>query len=385
MHDQSAPSFMAPPAPVASASPGDAASAGNAAPDAQAMLTFRGVLRDLRADAQDLRAALVEIRAKSELEDAETRAKEIASALESADGVFARHRQQINELLGRVREIFQQQPSIYDWCSDEVTRLENSWVRIGFTWPEGDQSEDQIVQNIDGATALLDKMIYLCGQLTMPARINQHLETLRIGQTLDFHKNFSDELEIDTDRTRLLGYLADHPFIVDGVVDEENGVIYRASRQFRRRLLSYVLLLAAVALGFGLVFVMTNMNTWLVIDDWKPAGRFQSLAAVYVFLLLGAVAHTLVDAVKQSRENSGSGLQAMTDWLLWLHVQESALLMSVLYLWIGLIGLAFSFDEVQWITGFFVGYSIDSFVDLFLQRFSRAVSTQTEAISGQLV
>jgi hypothetical protein len=357
------------------------ASTAGAGPNGQAMMAFRGVLRELRAEAQDLESALALVRAKSELADAATRAKEIKTALENARGVFDRDRQRINEQLEKLRELFQQPLVIYDWCSDEVVHLENAWGRIGDSWPEEDQSEDQIIQNIDSARTSLDKMIYLSGQLTIPARVNQHLETLRIGQTLDFHKNFSDELENEADRARLLAYLSDHPYVVDGIVDAQNGVIYRASRHAGRQLFSYVMLLTAIALGFGLVFVMTNMNAWLGIDDWKPADRFQSLASVYVFLLLGAVVHLLVGAVKQSREKTGSELLAMRDWLLWLHVKESALLMAILYLWVGLIGLAFSFDEVQWVTGFFVGYSIDSFVDLFLQRFSQVASIETAVLT----
>jgi len=160
--------------------------------------------------------------------------------------------------------------------------------------------------------------------------------------------NFKDELENDLDRVRLLGYMSDHPKVVMGVVNAENGVIYRASRDWRRRLLSYLMLLAVVLLGFVLVFVMTNMDAWLGIEDWKPADRFPELATVYVFLLLGAVAHLLIGSLKQTREKTGSGLVAVEDWLLWLHVKESALLMTVSYIWVGAIALAFSLTGIQW-------------------------------------
>jgi hypothetical protein len=82
--------------------------------------------------------------------------------------------------------------------------------------------------------------------------------------------------------------------------------------------------------------------------------------------------------------NKEASLLAVHDWLLWLHVKESALLMGVLYIWVGLIGLAFTVDTVQWAMAFFVGYSIDSFVDLFLQRFSQAASARTEALREDL-
>ena len=106
--------------------------------------------------------------------------------------------------------------------------------------------------------------------------------------------------------------------------------------------------------------------------------------SAYVFLLLGGVAHLLVDSLKQSREKAGSGLVAVHDWLLWLHVKESSLLMAVIYIWVGFIGLAFSMTGIQWVTAFFVGYSIDSFVDIFLQRFSEGMSAETELIRKEL-
>ena len=102
-------------------------------------------------------------------------------------------------------------------------------------------------------------------------------------------------------------------------------------------------------------------------------------------LLLGGVAHLLVNSLKQAREKTGSGLVAVQDWLLWVHVKESALLMSVVYIWVGAIALAFSMDDIQWVTAFFVGYSIDSFVDVFLQRFSERMSAETESIRKKLV
>ena len=36
------------------------------------------------------------------------------------------------------------------------------------------------------------------------------------------------------------------------------------------------------------------------------------------------------------------GLVALEDWLLWCHVRETPLLLSILYLWIGLIGMGFA-------------------------------------------
>ena len=51
---------------------------------------------------------------------------------------------------------------------------------------------------------------------------------------------------------------------------------------------------------------------------------------------------------------------------------------------VGIVGLVLLTPKIDWATAFFVGYSIDNFVVLFLQRFSKTVATNTDAIKQKL-
>ena len=56
---------------------------------------------------------------------------------------------------------------------------------------------------------------------------------------------------------------------------------------------------------------------------------------------------------------------------------------EIVSLWVALLGLAYV-RKVDVGTAFFVGFSIDSFVDLFLERFTSAASAKTQAITAQI-
>jgi hypothetical protein len=53
---------------------------------------------------------------------------------------------------------------------------------------------------------------------------------------------------------------------------------------------------------------------------------------------------------------------------------------AIVSLIIGFIALAFLEPSIQWQIAFFVGYSIDSFVDVFLQRFTDVLPSTTSVM-----
>ena len=69
---------------------------------------------------------------------------------------------------------------------------------------------------------------------------------------------------------------------------------------------------------------------------------------------------------------------------MWIHVKELSIAMSIISLWIGVIGLAWLQGDVMPSNAFFVGYSIDSFMDLFLERFATTASTKAKAIAATI-
>ena len=333
---------------------------------------FRGILREVRAEAQAIHRSLDCLASACDPEQAEGGLGEFSPAHREADRVRDRNSPRIARLLRAARQLLEENPAIYDWCSDEISQLESHWDRCLANWPSDETDAARIVAVAVNSRDALRELIFVCGRLTIPARVQQHLNTLRIGEGLVFAENFQDELQTPEDCRRLLRYMADHPYVVSGVIDCQKGTIFRASSRGVRRLASYIGLATLVILGYAAIF----LATWIPAEQWAPAGRFSELAAAYSCLMAGAVVHLLVGGVKQARQDAADGIVAVKDWLLWVHVREASLALSIIYLWIGLVGLVFLVEPpLSWATAFFVGYSIDSFVDLFMDRFATQVET----------
>lgn len=340
------------------------------------------LLRDIRAEAQNLQRSLAEIREKASLSDAQVRAQEVQASLADACAILARNRTQIDSRLAQIRSLFHQSPQEYDWCGDEVTEIENLWDRVLSNWPDTTRPVEDSLRRLDALDNHLDQVIYHCEALTVPSRLNVFLRNLRVGQPLDFHRTFEDELPRREQRQRLLEDLARQPGVVEGVVDAPNGLIYRISPLPWRRRLSPLVVSAVALFGFLVVWAFAGLGGWLGLDRW-PAKieQFPQLAAGYLFLLLGSVAHLVVNALKQSRTQSDRSFLALEDWILWLHVRETAIAWGIAYLWLGFLIVAWTMPASGWQTFFFAGYSIDSIVDLFLERFQKLAGAKKDEIA----
>jgi hypothetical protein len=370
---------MAAAAPVRVAPPDSAAS----------FLRLCGLLRDIRAYAQDLQRSLDEVHQKASLTDAQTRAREIQIAEVACSQVLQRERVEVEARLGQIRSLFQEDATQYDWCGDEVANVENYWQRALEAWPRADMAPEVVLQAAGKTDECLDQVVYHCASLTITPRLDDMMGNLRVGQPLDFHNAFEDELPKRDQRVRVLQDLAAQPGVVGGVIDVPQGLVYRASPSAGRRRLSVVLIAAAALAGFPVVWVLSQVSVWLQLKDWPiAASTFPTLCVGYLFVLIGSAAHLVVDALKQSRSGKSQGFIALEDWLLWLHVREGSLLWAILYLWVGFgfvaWSLAVSQKEMGWQTGFFTGYSIDSVVDLFLDRFQKSAGERTAQLKQQV-
>jgi hypothetical protein len=242
---------------------------------------------------------------------------------------------------------------------------------------------DTIVRTSERVQAALEELVFSAAFLTIPPRVNRHLELLRIRQSLDFHATFADELPRKDDRDRVLAYLQAHPAGIAGVVDADRGVIVHASTSIRRRAVSYAVIVGAISLGALVTFVLPQIGIWLGRADWPfDASRAPELLVTYVLVFVGALAHLAVQVLKQGRLDNAPTFTALEEWTLWLHVNELAILGSVLTLWIVFLGLMLTAGNVDWLTALAVGYSVDSVADAYLQRFAGAASTAVAALTS---
>ena len=361
-----------------------------------------GLLRDVRAEVQNLRRSLEDVIAKDAMDDAEMRIREILATISNNYAIYNYNSKQIHERLNQLREVINTNPALYDRYGDEIIHIENEWERAGHQWPylkpqaegetviddEGPVSPDEgdveaLLKQAHQVIVHLDAMIYHVGLLTIPSRLNQHLEQLRIGQKLDFHNTFEDEIANQTDRDKILKYLDARPnAIPNGVIDVLHGVVVHASGSHSRRRLSFFAITLVILLGAFLAAGTAEVANWLDLENW-PVTEDQTTELVvgYAFMIVGGIVHIGVDAIKQARGgNTGRALLALEDGFTWIHINEIGIIIGIISMWVGFYGLVFVNGSINWQTAFLVGYSIDSFVDIFLQRFNTDISNRTAAL-----
>ncbi|MDX1995153.1 MAG: hypothetical protein SF029_22415 [bacterium] len=352
-----------------------------------------GILRDIRAEVQNLQRTLRTLAEKGAMVDGEVREQEVRKLLQTDQPIYAYNERQIEARLNELRTLLRNAPGLYDRYGDEITHIENFWERAQRDWPaistEVVPDAPVAAEAIVRAAKVLDytdSIIYHVGLLTIPGRLNQHLEQLRIGQKLDFNATFSDEVPDTEDRRKILEYLDARPMVVrNGIIDLAAEGVYHASPYRWRRNLSYLFVLLTVATGAVLVYLIGE--TAQFVPDWfVEPGRTTELLVEYLFIIIGGVVHLGVDAVKQARSTPGGKALVVEDWLLWVHIHEVGVIIGILSLWVGFAGLLLlsSATAVDWETAFLIGYSIDSFVDLFLQRFDAGVLNRSTALRGRV-
>ncbi len=343
-------------------------------------LAFYGRVRDFRAEAQNIQKIVTDVGEAGARLDPKVRNSEVKAAIEKDDRVFRENSQRIGALLRDIRRLLDKHPSLYDHYGDQIACIENFWQRTALIWPSTSEDPERALRNLEEANRNLNKAIVSCGIITIPNRVRQHLEQLPIGKPLNFHEAFSDELPDLEERRRILQYLAAHPSGVNGVVSPDEGLIFAISKSSWRRTLSVWLIIACAILGFGAVWAACGLE----LIDCTTGRTLRSLLRGYLLVVIGAAAHILVEFLKRERTNdaNNSGLQEL---ILRVHVREHAFILVAISLWVVFLFLVYTTaGPIDWRTAFLFGYSIDSFTDLFLQRFSQRVTTGTAALKKNL-
>jgi hypothetical protein len=146
----------------------------------------------------------------------------------------------------------------------------------------------------------------------------------------------------------------------------ENGIIYRAS-PLVPHFLSSIFIIGVVASGFLLIWLVGVLNYFQL----PPV---DVLFRGYIALMAGGLVNTFVDVWKQYQTKPDHATNMLGNWILWVHVKQASIVAGILTLWAGFIILV----AIQQIgdagAAFFAGYSIDSFIGLFLVRFTVTAS-----------
>jgi hypothetical protein len=347
--------------------------------EAEAEARLRGLVRNVRVGVQVVSQAV----AASAGGVAAVTRPEVAVRAASVEAAFAGEGPDVEEALREATLLLGRAPVLFDQWGDSVREIDSCWNRMLAARPPAEATAVDLARAGTLSAPLAARILYLVAIVTVPPRLNDHLRAVRVGKALDFSEAFADELPDAAARTAFLQYLAARPSAVQGIVDVERGIIIRTSPSASKRLATVLVPPAAAVLAALGILAVASLGRWLDLDSW-PSGFSdrQTLLAAYVFVLLGATAHVLVDLLKQVRFGNGPFI-ALGDVLAWLHVRYLSIAASVGWVVVGTLGLALT-DSLAWATAFFVGYSLDSLGGLFLDRFTAVASKTSLGVAQSL-
>lgn len=364
-------------------------------PQEEQQSKFCGRIHRIRKEAENLLEFVDEIRKALNHRNANVRQQEVQAVVAARKDIVVNNIQQITRYVEEAKSILDNTnldaeygDSIveienvaemlqFDWpkiYGDPVVEIENSAEMLQLDWLEIIVAKEH-VRDLSELSALLDRvdrslkrLWNLCGKVTAASRVRQHLEEINPGRAMNFHDYFSDEIPDENIRAEFLRYLSEHPRMINGVINVETGDIYCAApKENRWRSLMWITLTPV------LVFVLGVFLFWLSIPfpQWPLKWQhFPDFAFEYIFVFLGGIVHLVVDFVKRDRASKGTAVLALEDWMIWVHVREGSFIKGAICLVFGAVALFWLFPAFEWQTAFFVGYSIDSFLDIFLLRFT---------------
>jgi hypothetical protein len=321
-------------------------------------------LRELRAEMLDLQAVLNSVRkGQASTED------------------YAKY------LEGTMKDIAELVEVIQD--GDTIRRIKNTWEQMSTTpllvKPEGEFDAQTQLHYLDLLDEQINRVIFLVGALTIPSRLNDWLAKARPGYYIPFHLVFEDELPNFEDRQRLLNYLAWSPEVIQaGIVDVGSGLIYRYNPNPRARWVSIGLLTSGFILTTGVVIG----SVWLPVQGWPLSpGNLSMMIASWAAVLAGILVHVGVGSLKSQR-NQGSlpPVLSLGDLPLIIDARLGQFLVKIFMALAGLYALIFTTgtSSLTLLSAFLVGYSLDSFLEVFSASVEQRAAAQVAALKSQV-
>ena len=146
----------------------------------------------------------------------------------------------------------------------------------------------------------------------------------------------------------MLAALAPQSDVVSGLIDVNSATIVKADQRWWRQVLSVVLVLGTVGLGFGLIYLAIHFRDWFQwsVTDWRVGpDQWAALNGAYVLVLLGVLGHWILDRVKQNQ--AGTSITPLAEWLMWVHINEVPITVRISTVWL-LVALGVALWTVRW-------------------------------------
>ncbi len=326
-----------------------------------------GVLRELRAEAQDLQDVLESIRQGN-------------ASVATYAGYIDKTRNDIAALMAQIRG---------DDYADSMRHLRNIWEQMLacplLANPSAKLDAQDLTRHITALEGQIRKLVFEIGYLAIPPRINEWLKGARPGYYIPFHEVFEDELPSFEDRQALLGFLAHQPACIEGgLVDAENGLIYRYAPEQKDRRLSYLFLGVAVAVAVGIVVGAA----YLPASGWPLGpGDLSTLLVGWGAVWVGVLVHIVVSTTKRVQSQKGHPpVMAIGDIPLMLNAKIGQVLFKILVSLVAILGLALGagIDNTNPLNALLVGYSLDSVIEIFGASVEQRAAAQVSSLKQKL-
>lgn len=339
------------------------------------------------AECANLLGALNDIAIASTLTDAAARGAEIQTAWATFSKLFESNSAQIKQLIADLTGVLTEHPQLGNFLSPVDTTVANVWERttLSVAGVPAPAAADAISQVANQCVMRLREMRAQVALVVVPDRLVATLLNMRTGSVLNFHTMFEGVLPDLETRTAFLRQLSLTSLSLPGVIDVERGLVTRGDPDPRKRRLSLVRILLMIVASIGVVAIVA-----FLVEDWpalpgKASGfaRWKALGFGYVAVLAGAVVHAAVGFLKGRRGKKPGTATVAEDPVMWIHVREGSIAVALLGLLVVLFGASAALDTVPR-TMFFVGYTSDSLLDLFIERFEKVADARVTNLTKEL-
>jgi hypothetical protein len=179
-----------------------------------------------------------------------------------------------------------------------------------------------------------------------------------------------------------LNFMSWSPNVIKGgVVDPDSGLIYSYSNGLRGRITRLVILVVGLLLMVGIVWGIPFAS----LPGLRPEDQGKLLIGLLA-VVVGLVVHIIVARTKSSQSGLPS-IFSISDTFLLLDAHLENILGKMALVLIGLFGLVFTnppITNISVLNFFLVGYTLDSFVEVFINNIDRRATTQVNNLKKQL-
>ena len=257
-----------------------------------------GSLLAIRSSAQSIKRCLDDSREKI--------VSKSDYSVNDEEKIYTYNKEIISKKLDEIDNLLSKCPELEFECADEIIHIKNYWKCLEYHWPNFTQKKEIHLEDIEKCSECICELIFHCNIITIPPRINNHLDEYHPGQTLDFYTSFRDEVCDEKQSNQIMEYLSKFPKCINGYIDLKSGLVYKAALPKKQKYSCFRILAVIVIGALLLPAVLAYMSENLLSNSIDFFNCYLQLIIVYAFIIAGAASHIGLDSVKQIRSGDSN-------------------------------------------------------------------------------